>query len=183
MGKPMQIDDQDCDVEKLTLKDFIDGESTETAHFIVSMMNLAKLSMHTFTLVRRHPKRISSLTVFCHAVKEIYRCRFGLHLTTSTLENNKVRVHLALQGWHASLDPSLQYNSKSTTPNRFALVLSLVYHYQVLLLHRPSLEDAQKGPDRREFSTQLAFYAAERIIDLAGDILKSYQVWEFPAYA
>lgn len=62
-------------------------------------------------------------------------------------------------------------------------MLSLVYHHQVLLLHRPSLDDAKLSPERRDFSTQLAFYAAERISDLAGDILKYFQVHEFPAYA
>jgi hypothetical protein len=183
MGKPMQIDDRDCDVEELTLEDFIDEESPEAGYFIVGMMNLAKLSMYIFTLICRRPERMLSLTSFYHAVKEIYRCRFAPNLTMSTLENNKVRVHLALQSWHASLDPCLQYKSNSATSNRFAVVLSLFYHYQVLLLHRPSLENARQCPDRREFSTQLAFYAAETILDLAGNILECYQVCEFPVYA
>ena len=45
MGKPMMIDDRDCDVEELTVDDFVDGEPSETSNFIVSMARLAKISM------------------------------------------------------------------------------------------------------------------------------------------
>lgn len=45
MGKPMMIDERDCDVEELTLDDFVDGETTETAQFAILMMQFAKLSM------------------------------------------------------------------------------------------------------------------------------------------
>lgn len=48
MGKPMMIDERDCDVDDLTLDDFVDGEMLESAHFIVSMMQLAKISKHSY---------------------------------------------------------------------------------------------------------------------------------------
>lgn len=43
MGKPLMIDERDCNVEPLTVDDFVDGESLETAHFTVSLMQIARL--------------------------------------------------------------------------------------------------------------------------------------------
>ncbi len=158
MGKPMMIDERYCDVGDLTLDDFVDGEPPETSYFIIELVKFAKL------------------------VTEVVHCRFTPTHTPASIERNKVRVHLALQKWHASLHPSTQYESHPEGRNRFALILSLVYHHQTLLLHRPSLDNAKLSPDQRDFSTQLAFYSAERINDLAGDILNHFKVNEFPAY-
>lgn len=110
----------------------------------------------------------------------LVRCKFSL--APSSCKNTELKVHLDLQGWHARLDPSMQYNSDSNR-TRFGLLLSIVYHWMMLLLHRPSLDSAKHSPERRDFSTQLAFYAADRIGDLAGDILKYFKVNEFPIYA
>lgn len=42
------IDLRDCDVEELTRDDFIDGESSYTTHFTISMMKLAKIGTAQF---------------------------------------------------------------------------------------------------------------------------------------
>lgn len=75
----------------------------------------------------------------------------------------------------------MQYDNVSNR-NRFGLLLSMVYHWIMLLLHRPSLDSAKRPPERRDFSTQLAFHAANAISDLAGDILRYFRVNELPIY-
>lgn len=42
------IDLRDCDVEELTRDDFIDGESSYTAYFTISMLRLAKIGTAQF---------------------------------------------------------------------------------------------------------------------------------------
>ncbi|KAI8711054.1 Zn(2)-C6 fungal-type domain-containing protein [Fusarium sp. LHS14.1] len=156
MGKPMMIDERDCDVQELTLDDFVDGETPETAHFTISMMRFAKI------------------------ITQVVRCRFTP--ASSSNEATKLEVHLALQAWHAQLHPSMQYDCKSNR-TRYSVLLSLVYHWMALLLHRPSVDDAKDSLERRDFSTQLAFHSANKINELAGDISKSFNVNEFPIYA
>lgn len=76
----------------------------------------------------------------------------------------------------------MQYDFHSNR-SRHGILLALVYHWQMLLLHRPTIEDARHSPDQRDFSTQLAFYSADKISDLAGDILERFNVNQFPIYA
>ena len=113
-------------------------------------------------------------------VTQVVRCKFSP--TSSSNEATKLQVHLALQAWHAQLDPSMQYDCNSNR-TRYSLLLSLVYHWMLLLLHRPSVDDARHSPDRRDFSTQLAFYSANKISEHAGDISKYFKVTELPIYA
>lgn len=47
LGKPLMINDQDCDVELLTLDDFEIGDSEEMRHFVIQQ---AKLSILCKTL-------------------------------------------------------------------------------------------------------------------------------------
>ncbi|KAH7383411.1 fungal-specific transcription factor domain-containing protein [Cadophora sp. MPI-SDFR-AT-0126] len=156
IGKPMMIDDRDCDVEELTRDDFVDGEPPETSNFTISMARLAKI------------------------ITEVVRCKFSPSESSSHVKA-EVRVHLELQGWLSRLDSSMQYDNVSNR-NRFGLLLSMVYHWIMLLLHRPSLDSAKRPPERRDFSTQLAFHAANAISDLAGDILRYFRVNELPIY-
>ncbi|KAL1856665.1 hypothetical protein Plec18167_009103 [Paecilomyces lecythidis] len=120
MGKPLMIDERDCNVEPLTVDDFVDGESLETAHFTVSLMQIARLAT------------------------DVIRYKF------------------------------------SPAPSNHCYE---VYHQMILLLHRPTLSEAKRSQDCRDFSTQSAFYAADKICDLARDILQFFEVREFAIYA
>ncbi|KAH7124878.1 fungal-specific transcription factor domain-containing protein [Dactylonectria estremocensis] len=159
IGKPFLIDERNCDVEELTMDEFVDGESLETAEFTVSMMKLAKIAT------------------------DVVRCKFSPALSPNySGEDEKVRLHLALQNWHAELAPGMQYK-KDSNSSRFSLLLSLVHHHMVLLLHRPSLHDAKHSPDKRDFATHFAFHAAEKIRELANDLFRRFKVNQFPIYA
>lgn len=50
MGKPMMADERYCDVEDLTLSDFVDGEPPETGPFMISLIKLAKIGMFELLL-------------------------------------------------------------------------------------------------------------------------------------
>ncbi|KAJ9258329.1 hypothetical protein DTO271D3_4735 [Paecilomyces variotii] len=130
------IDLRDCDVEELTRDDFIDGESSYTAYFTISMLRLAKI------------------------VTDVVRYKYSpVPLSKRPQEDVEAQMHLELQNWQAGLEPLL------------------------LLLHRPSLNDAKHSVDERDFSTHLAFYAAIQICDLATDISNFFEANEFPIYA
>ncbi|OJJ73165.1 hypothetical protein ASPBRDRAFT_493470 [Aspergillus brasiliensis CBS 101740] len=158
-GKPMMIDERDCDVEDLTTEDFVDGESVETAYFTISLVQIARI------------------------INEVVRYKYSPAASVNPLrEDIKANIHCTLQTWQAELTPIMRYCTISNR-NRFALILGLVYNQTLLLLHRPSLADAKKPPSQRDFTTALAFHAAGRISDYAKEILQYFTVNEFPIYA
>ena len=58
----MMVDERDCDVEDLSMEDFVDGESTETASFVISLMKWAKIGMLGLFLIPFKSKSSNSNT-------------------------------------------------------------------------------------------------------------------------
>ncbi|GKZ22362.1 hypothetical protein AbraCBS73388_008505 [Aspergillus brasiliensis] len=100
-GKPMMIDERDCDVEDLTTEDFVDGESVETAYFTISLVQIARI------------------------INEVVRYKYSPAASVNLLrEDIKANIHCTLQTWQAELTPIMRYCTISNR-NRFALILGL----------------------------------------------------------
>ncbi|GKZ30766.1 hypothetical protein AbraIFM66950_010199 [Aspergillus brasiliensis] len=99
-GKPMMIDERDCDVEDLTIEDFVDGESVETAYFTISLVQIARI------------------------INEVVRYKYSPAASVNPLrEDIKANIHCTLQTWQAELTPIMRYCNISNR-NRFALILA-----------------------------------------------------------
>ncbi|GFF50406.1 hypothetical protein IFM46972_09040 [Aspergillus udagawae] len=57
-GKPMMVDERDCDVEELTTEDFVDGESIKTAYFTISLVRIARITFQAAGRISDYAKEI-----------------------------------------------------------------------------------------------------------------------------
>ncbi|KAI5852063.1 fungal-specific transcription factor domain-containing protein [Tricharina praecox] len=150
-GKPMMIDEKDCDVEPLELED-LEGEVDRVqALCLLEQVKLAKL------------------------VSGITSCEFSPGAARDLVGRMQLResCHHRLSEWQQGLPPELVYQSNSK--NLWAMCLQITFLSQLLLLNRPVIYTDITLPDKiRKPSETIAGNAADAITKISDDLVKMW---------
>ncbi|KAI5782902.1 fungal-specific transcription factor domain-containing protein [Pyronema domesticum] len=150
-GKPMMINEKDCDVEDLQLED-LEGEVDRVqAMSLLEHIKLAKL------------------------VGAIVECEFCPGAAKDPNQRRALRIgcHARLSEWQGNLPEELVYQPNSN--NLSAMCLQIALFAQLLLLNRPATyTDATVPEEIREPSEKIAGQAADCISKIADELIKTW---------
>ncbi|ETI19939.1 hypothetical protein G647_08954 [Cladophialophora carrionii CBS 160.54] len=128
VGRPMMIDDDDCDVEPLRETDFEHGEDEKPplgAGHCIEMTKLAALSMRSTLLPKANWADLNNLAD-----------------SWKTIDND-------LSGWEKQLPEQFRYHEGERSPQLklFASMLTLGLHFCRIILHRKIFLDSKPKAD------------------------------------
>ncbi|KAK3827711.1 MAG: fungal-specific transcription factor domain-containing protein [Benniella sp.] len=136
MGRPMGIDDSDCDVDypSVVEQDWVDPDGNGDK----SPENIDKLKQQSTFALEYFVEKIKLAQILGQILRRVYSPQTRNHGPTQVISTVQ-ELDTMLTKWHLALPPSLKYDHKGDPKNldRMVTTIHCSYYSTLILLHRP----------------------------------------------